>query len=67
MAVLLACGGGTAEVPAKSSSPIGISNPAPNVGVVKATAFAVSTGGGSTFSLEEHRGEVVILYFSFPG
>ena len=68
MAVLLACGGGNADVPTeRGASPIGISNPAPNVGAVKAPAFTVSTGGGSTFSLDEHRGEVVILYFSFPG
>lgn len=68
LAVLLACGWGTAEVPAeRSASSIGISNPTPNIGVVKAPSFTVSTGGGSTFSLEEHRGEVVILYFSFPG
>ena len=29
--------------------------------------FIVSTGAGSAFSLAEHRGEVVVLYFSFPG
>ena len=29
--------------------------------------FIVSTGVGSTFSLAEHRGDVVVLYFSFPG
>ena len=29
--------------------------------------FNVSTGAGSAFSLAEHRGEVVVLYFSFPG
>lgn len=29
--------------------------------------FIVSTGVGSAFSLAEHKGEVVVLYFSFPG
>jgi len=29
--------------------------------------FIVSTGVGTAFSLAEHRGEVVVLYFSFPG
>ena len=68
LAVLLACGGGTVGVPAeRSPSTIGISDPAPNVGVVKAPAFTVSTGGGSFFSLDDHHDEVVILYFSFPG
>jgi len=29
--------------------------------------FIVSTGAGSEFSLAEHKGDVVVLYFSFPG
>lgn len=29
--------------------------------------FTVSTGGGSSFSLSGHRGEIILLYFSFPG
>ncbi len=29
--------------------------------------FIVSTGAGSAFSLAEHKGDVVVLYFSFPG
>ena len=32
-----------------------------------APAFIVSTGVGSAFSLAQHEGEVVVLYFSFPG
>ena len=32
-----------------------------------APQFTVGTGNGSTFSLGDHRGEVVVLYFSFPG
>ena len=68
LAVLVACGGGTAAVPTEiSSSQIGISNPALNNGGAKAPAFTVSTGGGSTFSLDDHADEVVVLYFSFPG
>ncbi len=29
--------------------------------------FAVSTGQETAFSLSDHQGDVVILYFSFPG
>ena len=29
--------------------------------------FTVSTGAGTIFSLSDHRGDVVVLYFSFPG
>ncbi len=29
--------------------------------------FSVSTGQNSAFSLSDHKGDVVVLYFSFPG
>ncbi len=29
--------------------------------------FTLSTGPASSFSLVEHAGDVVVLYFSFPG
>ena len=29
--------------------------------------FTVSTGDGSSFSLSGHRGEILLLFFSFPG
>ena len=29
--------------------------------------FTVGTGGDSSFSLHGHRGEIILLYFSFPG
>ena len=29
--------------------------------------FTVSTGAGSSFTLRGHRGEIILLYFSFPG
>ena len=32
-----------------------------------APAFAVSTGQETVFSLSDHQGDVVVLYFSFPG
>ena len=32
-----------------------------------APIFIVSTVAGGEFSLAEHRGDVVVLYFSFPG
>ncbi len=66
LAVFAACGRESAVAPIEnSSSSFGISNPAQKV--VIAPSFTVSTGGGSTFSLDDHHDEVVILYFSFPG
>ena len=29
--------------------------------------FTLNTGSGSSFSLRSHRGEIILLYFSFPG
>ncbi len=63
--VLVACGGGSEGAPSEnSSSSNGQSSPAEGK---QAPSFSVSTGGESTFSLDEHGGEVVLLYFSFPG
>lgn len=67
-AVFAACGGGSAVAPTENNSrSFGLPNPAPGVGGARAPSFSVNTGGRSTFSLDEHRGEVVILYFSFAG
>ena len=67
-AVLSACGEGLAQSPNENPS---TSIPPPNVaagsGQLLAPSFSVSTGEGTTFSLGEHGGEVVVLYFSFPG
>ena len=66
IAVLAACGGGsTAESSESRSSSSGQSGP--TSGGRQAPSFSVSTGGESSFSLDEHGGEVVLLYFSFPG
>ena len=63
--VLFACGGGSEGAPPENiSSSNGQSGPA---GGQQVPSFSVSTGGESTFSLDEHGGEVVLLYFSFPG
>ena len=61
-AVLVACAGAPAEG-------LSLPQPAPAARVAEplAPSFSVSTGKGSAFSLDEHTGEVVILYFSFPG
>ncbi len=61
-AALAACGAAPAEnhQPPPSASSARVAGP-------KAPSFSVSTGGESTFSLDEHSGEVVVLYFSFPG
>ena len=60
--ILTACGGSPA-----ASSPL--SSGAYSVGVKESLAptFSVSTGAGSSFLSSEHTGEVVVLYFSFPG
>ena len=66
--VLAACGGGSSGISSESRG-----SSAPSFGVAtgkiapKAPDFSVSTGGESVFSLDEHGGEVVLLYFSFPG
>ena len=66
--VLSACGGESSGVTSDSSS-ISATSTSSSTGVErpKAPSFSVSTGGESTFSLGEHSGEVVLLYFSFPG
>ena len=65
IAAFVACGGGSEVAPSEiRSSSIGQSGPTPGK---QAPSFSVSTGGESTFSLDEHGGEVVLLYFSFPG
>ncbi len=68
LAVFVACSGDSGGEPVEnSSSSFGISNPPLKVEGSQAPSFTVSTGRGSTFSLDEHGNEVVILYFSFPG
>ncbi len=63
--VSFACGGGSEGAPSENSlSSNRQSGPA---GGKQAPPFSVSTGGESTFSLDEHGGEVVLLYFSFSG
>ncbi len=66
VAVFAGCGEGTEGAPSEiSSSSTEQSGPAS--GGEQAPSFSVSTGGESTFSLDKHGGEVVMLYFSFPG
>ncbi len=55
--------GSTGSRPAASN--LQSSNAQPS-GLV-APDFIVGTGVGSAFSLAEHKGDVVVLYFSFPG
>ncbi len=64
--VFAACGGGSGGAPSEiRSSSIG--QPGPASEGQQAASFSVSIGGESSFSLDEHGGEVVLLYFSFPG
>ena len=66
--VLAACGGGSSGIASEghSSSVTSFGIATRDIGP-KAPAFSVSTGGESVFSLVEHGGEIVLLYFSFPG
>ncbi len=59
---LAACG--DASPSSSSSSAVGPSQTA--AGPVVAD-FTLSTGPASSFSLVEHAGDVVVLYFSFAG
>ena len=56
IALFVACGGGSAGA-------------GPSAGEVRplVSNFAVSTGQDTAFTLSEHAGDVVVLYFSFPG
>ena len=66
--LLAACGGGPSDAASESRrSSVQSSSLGAGVGGPKAPSFSVSTGGASAFSLAEHGGEVVLLYFSFPG
>ena len=66
IAAFAACGGGSEGAPSEIRSSSNEQS-APASGGKQAPLFSVSTGGESTFSLDEHSGEVVLLYFSFPG
>ncbi len=59
---LAACG----DVSPASSIPSGVGPTQTAAGPVVAD-FTLSTGPASSFSLVEHAGDVVILYFSFAG
>ena len=65
-AVLTGCRGSPAGAQTDNTS-LPTSASADRVAKSLAPSFSVSTGRGSVFSLEEHSGEVVVLYFSFPG
>ncbi len=57
-----ACGGDAAGSVAPASSKPVIAASGPVV-----ADFSVSTGQDTAFSLSDHQGDVVVLYFSFPG
>ena len=50
---LAACGGNRPEVGPKTGQLV--------------PEFTVRTSAGSSFSSRAHRGEIILLYFSFPG
>lgn len=66
--VLAACGGESSGIYSDGNERSAASaGSASGDGSPMAPAFSVSTGAKSAFSLDEHGGEVVLLYFSFPG
>ncbi len=67
--LLVACGSDstTGSQAAASSRLSQSSKPVTAVGGPVAPDFTVSTGQETAFSLSDHQGDVVILYFSFPG
>ena len=66
--LLAACGGNTGGTrPAVGSVPSSQERSSATPRGPVAPDFIVSTGVGSAFSLAEHKGDVVVLYFSFPG
>lgn len=60
--LLAACGSDAAGSTAPGSSKPMVVSKGPVV-----PDFSVSTGQETTFSLSNHQGDVVVLYFSFPG
>ena len=66
VAVLTGCQSSPAG-PQTENSSLSPSASAASVVESLAPSFSVSTGIESMFSLDEHVGEVVVLYFSFPG
>ena len=65
--LLAACAGNSTGSQPVAGSASGGSKPVRTVSGPVAPSFAVSTGQETVFSLSDHRGDVVILYFSFPG
>ena len=65
-AVLTGCKGSTFAPPTDSSS-LPSSASAARDEESFAPSFSVSTGAGSRFISSDHSGEIVVLYFSFPG
>lgn len=67
LGAVLTGGQGSPAAPPTDNSPLPPAASADRVAESVAPSFSVSTGRESGFSLEEHSGEVVVLYFSFPG
>ena len=66
---ILACGGNQSG-PQAAGSGAGTEPQAGTLEVDSSTlapSFSISTGKGSSFGLNDYLGEVVVLYFSFPG
>ena len=60
--MLAACGNGSARAQAIDGPSFSTASDRP-----MGPNFTVATGPNSSFSLSEHIGDIVVLYFSFPG
>ena len=65
--LLAACAGDSTGTEPLSDSEAGSINEVRTASGPAAPSFAVSTGQDTVFSLSDHQGDVVILFFSFPG
>ena len=65
--LLIACSQGPSGSDATSSSTPSLGTDHLVVSRPAVADFTVSTEEGRTFSLSDHRGDVVVLYSSFPG
>ncbi len=65
--LLAACTSDSTSPQPLASSASGSDKQVPTASGPAAPPFAVSTGQETVFSLSDHEGDVVVLYFSFPG
>ena len=65
--LLVACGQSLSSSEPTAGSASSVREGQAAIDEATAPDFAISTGDGTIFTLSDHRGDVVVLYFSFPG